>query len=374
LSLSVLRKILSSKLANIIGLISVVMLFSEGCSYHLYLKNVVDKNKNIFHQDIKLTNKNIDNIDFSEYQAIVPMPFYYHYIALHGYESTNKSENISMQLSYKTGLPLMSAILSRPSVIESKNILQIFIPSYYQKTIKNDINKKPLLILFSKEEINELQNQLKDKSIKIFEDSEFELYRLEVDSIFKFDKDKYLSFVKNKITDCELDEQTELYFKEGAFVYYESYDNSVSKETYRGEGAFEMVKNNRNLIYRSKKGDFNKDNEYSISFWYYNYIYDQTFTMVWYEIKDSLDNIIEYKNIDPVKSNVYDGNWAYNELTFKTQNLGDYIELYVEGSKLFSDKIYIDELLIMHKDTYVYSIDGEINNIQKLIVNNERIF
>ena len=105
-----------------------------------------------------------------------------------------------------------------------------------------------------------------------------------------------MSYFKNKITDCKLDKQTGLYFKEGDFVYYESYDNYISKKTYNGEGAFEMVKNNRNLIYRSKKGTFKKGEEYSLSFWYYNYIYDQTFTMVWYEIKDSSDNIIEYKN------------------------------------------------------------------------------
>tara|TARA_B110001450_G_scaffold44787_1_gene41332 strand:- start:394 stop:1215 length:822 start_codon:yes stop_codon:yes gene_type:complete len=261
------------------------MLFSEGLSYHLELRKEISKYPNIFHEnsEMSLIEPELKAINFSDYQAIVPIPFYYKYISLNSYKSTLRSEELSMRLSYSTGLPLMSAILSRPSVIESKKILQLFISPNYNKPILKDLNEKPILLINTKGEHTHLENKLLKKSQKIFNNKNFELYHLPIDSIFITTKNELEDFIENK---------------------------------------------------------------------------------------DSSDKIIDSKYFDPVKSNIYDGNWAYNEITFILDHKSDYIVLCSKGENLYSDSIYIDELLISPKNKDIYKPINSENQSDKIIIKN----
>ena len=375
-SLLLVRKLFKEKVATAISLVAIGLLFSEGLSYHLKMRNEISKNKNIFHQDARLekTCPKLKALDFSEYQAIIPIPFYHRYLSLNSFASSDKTEGLSMWLSYTTGLPLMSAILSRPSIFESRNIVQIFIPPYYNKPIQNALNNKPFLVIFSKENHLPIEDGLLSKSHKIFENEAFELYKLPVDSLFSTDNTKYVQEFTAHKNGYTLDKPSGYYVKEEERIYHESFDTLKCEVTYRGNGALFLEKKAFNTIFKSQPNQFSKGVEYNLSFWYYSYIYDQTFNIIRIDVTNSEGKILRTNSIDPAVSNVYDGNWAYNEIPFTLDNESDYIVLSSHGAKLFSDTTYIDELLIRPTNRNIFKpISSANGTIKAIIKNNEMI-
>jgi len=367
-SLLFVRSMLKKQAAIAISLLAVALLFSESLSYHLALRKEIVQDANIFKADANLVDAASSHINFLDYQAIIPIPFYHVYISLNAFESSDRSQEVSMQLSYQSGLPLVSAILSRPSVLESKNIVQLFIPAYYNKPIQHSLNEKPFLILFTKEKHTPLEQSLIDKSQKIFENYDIELYKLPKDSLFKTNNKRYLQEFTDHQGDFRLDKESGYYIKDSGRVYYNSFDSLKSKECYRGKGALFKKKNQLNVIYKSLPNQFDKDVEYSLSFWYYSYDYEQSYNPVWLEVKDSANRVISSTYIDPIKSNLYDGNWAYNEILFKLNSKNSHIELYSKGYAQYSDSTYYDELLIRPSGKNIFKPLGKI-----ILRNNEAI-
>jgi hypothetical protein len=376
LSLNLVRRLFHKRMANTIMLISIGMLFLEGLSYHLEVRKKIAENPNIFNKDYHLpvTGTTLANMKFSDYQAIVPIPFYHKYISLNSYQSTDKIEELSMYLSYMSKLPLMSAILSRSSVLESKNILQIFIPSYYEKPIKKDLTKKPLLVIYSGEKHSPLENELLDRSQKISDGEDFNLYSLPIDSIFLPDGMKYLQEFTGNQEAYIADELSGYYSKAEEYIYYNSFDSLECEKAYRGKGALAKGKKELNVIFKSSPGQFDRGVVYNLSFWYYNYLYDQSFNTTWIEVKDSADQIRYSTCFDPAISNLYDGNWAYNEITFKIDHERDYIVFCSKGADKYSDSIYVDELLIRPDNQNIFKFVNTGNSSDKRIIrNNETI-
>ncbi|HKK38362.1 MAG TPA: hypothetical protein VJ949_02970, partial [Cryomorphaceae bacterium] len=123
-------RVIPRKPAFFLILVGSVFILAESAGYHRHLKKVISQNSNVLRDfDRGETMESLSKaVDFDDYQAIVPLPFYHKYITPTNLNGSLKSETLSMGLSYATGLPLMSAILSRPSVLESKKILQLFSP------------------------------------------------------------------------------------------------------------------------------------------------------------------------------------------------------------------------------------------------------
>ena len=358
-SLKVLKSIVNKKLQTIIYVISILLLFTEGLSSHLYLKKKITQNHNLL-KDNQYSNI-VNQININAYQTMVTIPFYHHYISLHAYESNDYSEHMSMSLSYQTGIPLMNAILSRPSVEESKSIIQLLSPSYNQKPVLKKMNNLPILLAVSLKDPHTVYEQtVIDKAKKILSTTDFELYELSMDSILnEHTRNHVANFIKKQEM-YQLDVKSNYRFLEEAPVYYNSFEEVNNKIVYRGKGSLAMFKNQLNVIYKSEPNQLKKDTEYNLSFWYYNHLYDQTFNTVWIELKDSTNTIYYSNYFDPCKSNYYDGNWAYNELVFTIKNATDEIGLYTQGANLFSDTVYVDELLLRVNSQNYYKISETV--------------
>lgn len=375
-SLLLIRKLFNNKTSGIIILAAIVLLFSEGLSYHLALRKTISKYPNIFIKDSMsgINSNGFKTLNFKDYQAIIPIPFYHGYLSLHSYESTFDIKELSMKLSYTSGVPLMSALLSRPSVLESKNILQLFSPPFYNKPIKGKLNDKPILMVLSKQEHSLLEKKLLNKAKKVFDSERFELYELPVDSLFMGDNEKYIHEFISQKDSFNLDIESGYFFKDSSTIYYDSFENFENEKAYRGKGSLSKEKKSLNVIYKSKPGEYEQNVEYNLSFWYYNHLYDQTFNSIWIALKDSTDKTFYYKNFNPAKSNIYDGNWALNEITFKFQHKGDYLVLVSKGADLYSDSIYIDELLIRPNNQNLFKPVNSNTSLQSIIIrNNETI-
>lgn len=77
---------------------------------------------------------------------------------------------------------------------------------------------------------------------------------------------------------------------------------------------------------------------------------------------------------DPIKTALYEGNWAYNEFNFNVNRNSDQIELAISAIDLFANSLYVDEILIypIGEKLYkpIYNDDGSIDAV---IRNNEMI-
>jgi hypothetical protein len=173
----------------VVLIVSIGLLNSlEGLSYHIGTYLQIIQSKNSFKKDAlsPLFKKALNKINPTDYQAIIALPFYYQ-----GSESYSRPRNqetmfASICFSYHSGIPLVNANLTRTSIQESKNIVQIVSPDFYTKEIEKDIkSEKPFLIIRTKDQITEYETELLQKCKLIFRSDEFSLFSLSKADLFK---------------------------------------------------------------------------------------------------------------------------------------------------------------------------------------------
>jgi len=91
------------------------------------------------------------DIDFQDYQAILPIPFYH--VGSENYEYTidpqDKFCTQTYQLSIESKLPLMSSKMSRTAVNQAKELMGIFLEGKASENLKMKLNNKPILVIFN---------------------------------------------------------------------------------------------------------------------------------------------------------------------------------------------------------------------------------
>lgn len=355
LSLKALKNMLAPNWFTVCALLTSGFILTEGFSNHLFIKEKITQHKNLL-TDIAY-KKLVAQHDFSSYQAMLTIPFYHHYLSLHSYAFSDHAEQLSMALSYQTGKPLLNAILSRPSVLESKSILQLFTASFNQKPVLQKFNDQPIILVVSLKDPHTKQEQaLIEKSILIKSTENFEIYELPMHVLSDNKTRSHVdTFLTNRPTYL-LDKPSGYFYRNTPPLFYDSFDNHKNQKSYRGKGSKAMLKNQLNSIYQSDSLKLKNNTSYNLSFWYYNHLYDQTFNTIRLELKDTNNKIYHSVVIDPCKSNFYDGNWAYNEINFVIENSSDYLGLYSQGGTKFADSVFIDELLIRKATENYYRI------------------
>jgi hypothetical protein len=348
-------RFLPKRSGTIVFTLAALLLMAEGISLHLSLSKAISKSENLFrsHAEALKGVQGFESIDFGEYQAVLPLPYYHKYVSLHSFRGSLASEQLSMSLALETGLPLMSAILSRPSVSESKRIMEVFLPPNFAKPLISDLSQKPLLLLHTGEKIGSLEANLVDRAELILEMDTVRLFRLSIDSLSFSDTEPVADFLRfpERFTRIE---GTEHHAIEPVKLRYVAFDDAKSSRTYRGKGAKELEKKEFHVIFKSEPGELELNVDYEFSFWYYNHLYDQSFNTCWVDVKNAADSITFNHYFDPVTSNIFDGPWHLNRVNFRLENEGDYVLLCSKGIALFADTVYFDELLVRptHADVY----------------------
>jgi hypothetical protein len=123
------------------------------------------------------------NHPITDYQAILPMPFY-----LIGSEVVQpgggSSEYESMRTSLETGLPLVSASMSRASRSRSAAILQLLSNDVLPKDVLRDFpNQKPLLLLVTPHPLSKPEQNLVSKARLLLTDKRASLYELPLSAL-----------------------------------------------------------------------------------------------------------------------------------------------------------------------------------------------
>ncbi|MDA3893988.1 MAG: hypothetical protein PF517_20200, partial [Salinivirgaceae bacterium] len=158
-----------------------------------------------------------------------------------------------------------------------------------------------------------------------------------------------------------------------SFFLYQNFDSINSHITYKGNGAFFGEKKQYNVVCTFPTNKLDTTEEYILSYWYYNHIWDQTFNTAIIEEWDSLGNSVSYNYYSPLKTKFIDNWWYLSEYSFKPKTKEGLIKIIFKGDEKFENWFAIDELLIRPKKNDIYRFDT-IDEKPKCYMNNIEVF
>lgn len=344
----------------------------EAIPYHINSSKSITTNLNPF--EIKYLNENYINafqsINPNDYQAIITLPFYYYGSESFARFRIEPTVRASFIFSYHTGIPIVNANLTRTSITESKNIVQIVTPNFYNKPIINDFkSNKPFILLKTNDSITKYEKLILNKAEEIFTSNEISIYSISKDKLFenctneiianyKLKKDK---LYKNFNFECT---------KDSSFVFYKNFENNKSSITYRGKGAYISIKKGENIFAEFNGNTFQANIKYDVSLWMHNSLKDAL--NLWFRFiideYDENNNLINQTVIFPEHAETIDGDWSLVVGAFSVSNSKNRIKIYSIGKKDSKADLFADDLFIKEAENEVYRMD---NN--ELFFNNHKI-
>ena len=367
----------------LIGTVLFTML--EGIPYQKTTHNNIFKTNNIFlPQNLDLEyQKVLKNINSDEYQAIVPLPFYQ---GSENFSQTapenNNIHTISNIFAYHLELPLMASHMARTSIWESKNLIQMFAPEYYQKLITEDIpsDKKFLIICLPENNaLTEYEQNFLKKATFLFNANEIEFWEISPAKITEVITKPYLSDFNQK-RESFISQNNCLLSKPDSTVFLFSFDDNSSQFSFLGNGAYEQPKKEKYSIFAEIAPQKLEENrEYEISFWYYvggkNHGQDKLGWMIFISQKDEISgetfSLLEAgSRTTPV---VLD-DWALATYKFTIKDRNFSTRFTISNTKCKGYQTTIDEFLVRPLDVDVYRILAEDSlGVEKLYKNGQII-
>ncbi len=254
----------SKLLAYSLIVISSLAYSIEGYAYHKSVSKSITSHKNLFNPDLlpAYIKDAIQNINAHNYTAAVSIPFYHYGSEVFSRPRTDLAMRNSIAVSYHTGLPLFNASLTRISIQESKNIIQLFGPPFYEKAIKDDIPQGANILIIQSPTLalSTYEKNILSLAEKLYNNDSIALYSLSTDILTKRETD-VIEYYKSKDT-CYKAEHAFCSDQKKGMVYYNSFDTINSEIIFRGEGAFHAIKKGKNILAEFQPGKFINDTTY----------------------------------------------------------------------------------------------------------------
>ncbi|MEZ5195304.1 MAG: hypothetical protein R2764_02540 [Bacteroidales bacterium] len=377
-----ISKILKENNRNITAIILIIavplIFIIEGWSYHKEVSYYVSQNPNLLSDELPEGGYKelIDKINTKDYQAILPLPYYYIGSENFTRPVNNNSVQNSMVLSCHTSLPICGSYLTRTGISESKKIVQIVSPDYYDKPIKYDLNSdKPFLVLQSNAALTLYEENLLRKASFVYGNETAKLYSILPDVLFSSSAGEEIENFKIK--------KEQLFSRKGflvedttAFLYFKGFENEQSEFVFAGKGALSGNKNETTLIAEFPAGTFKAGKTYMASAWMFNGQLDALNFWLRFIVEeyDEVNNSWEITYTITEQSETINGNWSLVELAFKVNDPTHYTCLKLTGKEIDKVKFYMDDLLVKEKDADVYKVlETQNASITELFKNNQRI-
>jgi hypothetical protein len=349
-----------------------IMNVVEAIPYHRKVSGNITRSANLFHGDQLSAGfqKAIRSVNPEDYQAIITLPFYYY-----GSESFARPRNddavkTSLVFSYHTGIPNVCASLTRTTVQASKKIIQLISPAFYPKVIRDDFpNKKPFLIVKTKDPLTRYEHDLLDRAELMEDYGEFSLFVAGYDDLFantalshfnEYDARQPLLFAHDGF---QISDST-------SFFFYEDFEHSESNIAFRGSGAFEGMKKGKNMYAEFGPGTFEPGQSYHFSIWMYNGLKDALNLWFRFIVEEWNPKTDQWNTTTffPEHSEVIFGNWSLVEGEFSVQSHASHVYFVTKGKADSKARLIADDLLIKSAGTDVYRLQN--NN---LFFNNHKI-
>ena len=317
----------------------------------------IRKNEKAFHFLSPAGNYNeilLENQKYStDYQAIIPLPFYHvgsEHFALY---KSHKSVYESMRASINLQLPIVSNMMSRSSVSQSAKVVQLLSTQLITKEILTDLpSQKPFLIIESKEPLSMPEQTLRNKGRKLYENNEVILYELPVSALQTSMANKTaVTFEKNKDTFA---------FNGNIFTTYpntpvviKSFNSAKLKNGLFDSGAAYAEKGTL-VLFDGIIPKVTDTVELEVSVWKNINKAGSAGVLVYRQYNESGTKIEEKIALLKETTEIYK-NWQRPSLNFKLINRKNRIEITIEG-----DRSIIDNLMIkpINSDVYYYTKDN----------------
>ncbi len=305
------------------------------------------------------------SIEKDKHQALIPLPFYC--IGSENYERDGNSfiYKHSMLSSYHLNLPILGNHLSRSSLQEGKNMMQLLAPIFYNKQIKNDIHsKKPFLIIKEKEALREDEEALISRAKLLHRSNGFEYYEIHFDSLFKSSIQAEVSnFYQLKNNSIEMGQ----YWSSDSTPFYHEHIGYSA-------GLKEIDKNGEHSIFEIQSNTLTLNKNYTASIWLYrggkNFGQDQL-NYLSFGVKESLNEKVLQKNeVVVMESSTLFENWTRVELNFQIQKEESSLSFFIRGNDPKDKNLQFQDFFLKQENQLIYWQDKEANLLFK---NNHRI-
>jgi len=237
------------------------LMLMEGAWENRFISNLVIDHRNPF-----LAEALPIEIDPSEYQAIITLPYFFigpEYYIKEGLEELNGE---SLLLSYHSGLPLMSCMMSRTSISQTLKQTDLYERNLSPKGIRDDLNSDlPFLLLADPEHCSEEEANILSRAKKIGAYGDAELYAISKASLLHDERAEIIGpFMARSLpwNDGLYSMDSLAYVKSGSF---EDLKNDLS--SFQGHSAIQASANDFFTICTFSGDGFIPGNEYSFSIW-----------------------------------------------------------------------------------------------------------
>jgi len=365
--------------AYILIMVIPLTLFGEGFYHHSYVSKEVIQSPNMFDnkQLPETLRKDIESVNIFHYQAILPFPFFCIGSENYGKTADEKIYKLTFLFSYYTKLPVIGGSMSRSSINETKNIMQLMASNFYSKNIRNDLpNDKPFLIICLNGYIDKTETDYLEKAALLVHRDEYNIYEINPEAFFENTAAKEIekfNSVKNNLLEKDgfLVSDTSLYFK---FIDFGNESSGISFEG--TNGCYSGLQKDYNTLFSIETGKLSLNKKYTARFWMYNegenYGQDCLGGMIFFQRKigDQLEWLQPYANA--TNSHEINGNWSMVEISFENTDINASYDLVLKGSDIAEKTIYIDDLLFYDNDLTIYKV-YDFRNKTTLFHNNHWI-
>ncbi len=319
-------------------------------------------------------NKWVNQIDVSEFQAILPIPYFHVGSENIWIEPRLNSLENSLIASLKTGLPITAVMMGRTSIGQTyRNYSLLMEPLHEFEILKDFENKKDILLMLMKGyQPNNEEQLIKNASDFLYGNDLFDLYRLPFarlkqipehyreDVLLDFDKEKLI-----KKDDLLISDTT-------SFFYYENY-NDERNSAFDGAGAHSLRLGDWNTLFEQKLFKAKKEETYLASFWLKDFQKDG-YPRFNIEVAQTDNNgqMLNYFYSDIHRYiRATDQNWALFEIPVTIQQDDVALKISIRNKVLRSADYVMDELLIRKSDCNMFQLESGllIKNTRKFKTN-----
>ncbi len=198
-----------------------------------------------------LTNKEVaneqgmkwlDSINFNQFQAILPLPYYHVGSRKLEIQPNPTFFNLVNTISIHTGLPNMAVFMKQTSLHQTLLSLQLVLkPGEQPALLSNLPDKRPLAVIINRPSWELVQNQyahLLQQTTPIYQDSQLFILKLEIDTIQNNIKNQQILVKKSFEEAYPTQSVAWRATSQAPFFYSSSFDNNTtSKTSFQGKSA-----------------------------------------------------------------------------------------------------------------------------------------
>ena len=288
---------------------------------------------------------NYANINVNDYQAIFFLPFANTSGDKLSFENGLNAFAEAMSWSYHTGLPLVQSFSPRLPFNNALSCIQMLADSTIRKTRLDDMNDKPLLLVYTTENMSDSELWLKNRSKVLWTNKRVTLAELKLKT-FNNSYQNWLNFAENikpkLIGNDSIKSNTSI-----SKIYYLNFDDKEADHVFNGNGAF--FKRRKTLqVFNEDFSQKGMTGQFELSFWLF---FDKrTYNMPQPQLHsyDKDGNLIQTIKLNSRETHNIYSDWVRIEQNFEIEK-GLVYKLEITGKF-----ITIDDLLLKPKGTTVF--------------------